>query len=113
MFTPDQFFTLAMSQRYGITDLQVTTSPKVDFTYLDEANRVVRVARPILAFTYRNAEVTKLLPMAIRAEWVERAGVAVQRVFAVCAWGADEIEAYIKKTVADLHDNHLVKGTLQ
>ena len=111
MFTAEAFFVIAMQQRYGVTDLAVTTLPRHSYSYIDEQHKLITVAKPVLVFGYKNVRVEKAMPMVLQAEWVTgSAGVAMQRVFAVCDWTADDIEAYISKTVADLRDNDLVKG---
>jgi hypothetical protein len=111
MFTPDAFFLLSLQQRHGIGELQIITLPKHTFRYLDERQTPVTVARPVLRFRYGNAVVEKAMPMAIKAKWLQGpTGIAAQRVYAECEWGAEEIEGYIRQTVADLRDNNLVKG---
>lgn len=105
MFTPDGFFLLAMIQRYGVTQLRVTTGTYT-FSYLDERNRVVTMARPILAFSVGDADIEKPLPLVVRCQWVRnRLGIATQRIYAVCEWTSVEVENYIKETVANLN-NH-------
>ena len=92
MFTVDSFFATAMWQRYGVTDLTVTASAKHTFTYQDERQQLVQVARPTLVFSYMNARVEKALPMGLRAEWITSpAGVATQRLYAVCTWTVADI----------------------
>lgn len=111
MFTLDTFTVVALQQRYGITGLAIGTHPKHTFSHLDERRQLVTVARPVLRFAFGNARVEKLLPMALKHTWLEGdAGIATRRVYAECEWGADDIEAYVRKTVADLRDNQLVKG---
>jgi hypothetical protein len=111
MFTLESLFVIAMQQRYGISGLEVTTHPKHVYRHLDERRQLVTVARPVLVFTFGNATVEKALPMLLRTEWITgSAGIAMLRIFAECEWSAEDIEAYIGQTVADLHDNHLVKG---
>ena len=109
MFTPDSFFLISLQQRYGISELEITTLPKHTFRYPDEQQKPVCVARPVLRFRYGNAVVEKAMPMRIKAEWIT-SGIARQRIHAECEWGPRDIEGYISKTVADLRDNDLVKG---
>lgn len=113
MFSLESFFVISTQQRYGISGLEVTTRPRYFYRYLDErGDRLVTVARPVLVFTFGNATVEKAMPMCFKAEWItSRTGIATKRLFPECEWGTKEIEAYIKKTVADLRDNELVKGT--
>lgn len=111
MFTLETFFVLSMQQRYGISGLEVTTLARHAYRYLDERKKLVTVAQPVLIFSFGNAAVEKAMPMTVKGEWVSgSAGVAMQRIYAECAWDARDIEAYISKTVADLRDNQLVKG---
>ena len=113
MFSFESFFVISMQQRYGISGLEVTTRAKHFYRYLDERKRLITVARPVLRFCFMNAVVEKAMPMALKSEWITgSAGIAMQRVFAECAWEARDIEAYIASTVADLRDNALVKGDL-
>ena len=111
MFKPDEFFTIAMCQKHGITGLHVTTRPRFIFDYLDELGRLNRCMQPVVVFRYFNAEVEKAMPMVVKDEWLTgSAGVAMRRVWAECAWTADDIDKYIGEKVADLREKRLVRG---
>ena len=111
MFTLETFFVLSMQQRYAISGLEVTTLARHAYRYLDERKKLITVAQPVLVFSFGNAAVEKAMPMAVKGEWITgSAGIAMQRIYAECAWGSQDIEAYISQTVADLRDNQLVKG---
>lgn len=110
-FTPDGFFTIAMQQKHGIANLHVSTRVRFSYTYLDEEGKARTVMQPVLCFSFGNAEVEKAMPMRVKQDWITgTAGVAMQRLFAECAWSADDVDKYIGSTVADLRDNLLVKG---
>jgi hypothetical protein len=111
MFTTDEFFNLAMQQKHGITGLHVTTRARFVYGYLDELGRLCRCMQPVLVFTYCNASVEKAMPMVVKDEWLQgSAGVSMRRVWADCAWTADDIDKYIGEKVAALRDNRLVRG---
>lgn len=110
-FTPDGFFVIAMQQKHGVVNLHVTTRARFAYTYLDEEGKPRTVMQPVLCFTFGNADVEKAMPMKVTQEWVTgSAGVAMQRLFAECAWTADDVDKYLGSKVADLRDNLLVKG---
>lgn len=111
MFTLESLFTISMQQRYGITGIEVTTRAKHVYNFVDERNKLVCQAQPVLVFYFKNARIEKAMPMVVKGEWITgSAGIAMKRIFAECAWDAIGIESYIKKTVADLRDNELVRG---
>lgn len=111
MFSLDSLFVISMQQRYGVTGIEITTRPKHVYSFVDERGKLLGQMQPVLVFLYKNARVEKALPMKVEGEWIEGShGIAMQRIFAVCAWGPNDIESYIKSTVADLRDNELVRG---
>lgn len=111
MFSADTFFVMSMQQHYGVTDLRVKTMARHFFTYTDERGKPATVAKPVLVFNFRGHGLEVAMPMRVTSEWVtSEHGIAMQAIYAECAWTAADVESCIKRITDDLKDNLKVKG---